>query len=108
MRLKHRMISADELGEVLHCTMQEYDDDLEMTVAPMRRDSAWGSATLYLYREGTELTPDPLYAWFCWVERVLANQRAYGVPVAFDALEFARNRMVAILDAAWAQDRREP
>ena len=113
---KRHMLEGEDISHRLYEAMLEYDDDIVVTVHPMRRDSRCASLVAYMYKDGSELVPDPLYAWFCWVDRLIgpfdrcSNVAIEDLPDGMarcyhvDEMVAIRDRLIETLDAEWERD----
>ena len=101
--MSYEMFDGDRLTHMLVDVMERIEDDLQITVTPMRRDAHWAPAVLNVYRDGIKISPDPLYAWFCWVERELVRLERRGEYDAWDRLVGACDVLVEQLDDAWEE-----
>jgi len=114
MRYFHRLTSEESVEALLEI-MMSLDDDLEITVRPMRRDSHWDGVRVYLKRDGLHWVPDPLYCHLMWLDAAIQESiereksfREFAQDVAADiehgrvqGVATARDHLVARLDAAW-------
>ena len=101
--MSREMFDGDRFVHLMIDVMDKTDDDLTMTVKPMSRDNEWVGFRFFMYRDGCRITADPLYAWFCWVEKTIAWLALQPEDQAGDWLRSARNRMIEHLDAAWEE-----
>lgn len=126
MRIFHDLTDADgavgeELANALAEIMMGLDDDLAITVKPMRRDSHWNGMRIFVRHEGVRWEPDPLWCHLLYLDSQIAGwveehekicdgeihnkdevdwaKQANTIAVY---LGRARDNLIANLDAAWS------
>ena len=98
MRYFHE-INNEEAVDALAEIMMSLDDDLEVTVKPMRRDSHWAGVRVYLKRDELHWVPDPLYCHLLWLDKWIARNELNGFGAGYQRK--CRDNLVAQLDRQW-------